>query len=516
MAMRPCTPSDSNTCTMEVTHCFEPHDAKEEKVTEFSNSAIVVVGTTGTGKSSLINLFCGNVAVIGHGVHSKTKDSHLFSETADKGRFWLDSQGANDSDGVDDEKVLTDALRKLYDQKIGNIKIIWCIEGGRFDKAKHEFTLQAKFIKILGNNAWNSTIIIQKGGRPNPKLIDGLLAAANAQGSDIHYGDRRLFGFTGTQYGNGKHLENDDQYQDWLEDFGDNQAKLNQKFAKFGYYTNRQIMDLVNQRLGTLHSLQITFTISKCTKCGVTGDTRFIFAPCHVAEEQHHPKEIENYHPGTYTSRMIHTGSHQRYTSHPGSYSQRQIGDGDNPRRRFHKGEWTYSYYHWGSDTREYHHSSGTVQYKYFLFASWQWGRKHKCCGDDEGSQGCCSRDYYTCCNQSSGSSGCSTKYYWSCCSNSNQNSDGCWMNYYTCCNRDGDECKTDYKWTCCDRDGAGCTKENYYTCCDKDADGCKTRYKCCEKEPNEEGCEKRCSNATCYKKWGTGPGCTKTYVSEK
>eukprot|EP01084_Bolivina_argentea_P302261 521709_1 len=502
---------------MEVTHSFTTCDEKEQKRQEFSNTAIICVGTTGTGKSSLINLFCGNAAVICHGVNSGTKDSHLFTEK--ENRFWLDSQGSNDSEGVDDKKVMCDILKRLYAQKISSVKIIWCIEGGVFDRAKYEFKVQAKFIKSLGGSAWKSTIIIQKGGRPNPKRINGLLAAAREEGCDINYQDNRLFGFTGIEYGNGKHLQDDELYQDWLEDFGDNPSKLQQKFAKYGYYTNQQIKDHVNQRLSKLAQLTITFTMSKCQNCGVIGDTRFVFAPCHVGQEKYHPEKIENYHPDDYKSRMIHTGSHNKNTLHPGVQKQRKVTKYDSPNYRFHSGSWTNEYYHPGSWTSKNYHSSSGYTYKYFGNA--EWGHKYKCCGGEyPSSSGCCSKSYYTCCNWTSGDyssySGCSLRYYWSCCSSSSQNSDGCSMNYYTCCNRDGDACTTEYKWTCCNRDGEGCIKQNYYECCDKDEDGCKTRYKCCKKSPNEEGCKDRCSNADCHNEWGSGPGCTNTCEKKK
>eukprot|EP01083_Nonionella_stella_P227695 807646_1 len=109
--------------------------------------------------------------------------------------------------------------------------------------------------------------------------------------------------------------------------------------------------------------------MSRCESCNVKGDIRFIFAPCHISKEKYHPEKIENYHPGNYKSRMIHTGQHKKRIYHPGTMSQRKITTNDSPAYKFHTGSWTYEYYHSWSASTEYYHSSDTINYKYFGYS---------------------------------------------------------------------------------------------------------------------------------------------------
>ena len=131
------------------------------------------------------------------GVKSTTKGAKLWKES--DSRYWLDSQGANDSGGADDEKVLTDVLKNLYDNQVTNIKVVWCFSDD-LCREKQEFITQSKFIKLLGNNVWNSCLIILKKGPIKPDNMDGVIAAARSQGSNIRYGDKRLFGYTGLDF----------------------------------------------------------------------------------------------------------------------------------------------------------------------------------------------------------------------------------------------------------------------------------------------------------------------------
>ena len=126
-----------------------------------------MVGTTGTGKSSLIRLYCVNNVVVGHGTASQTQGSTIFKEL-NSDRHWVDSQGVNDCKGVDDEKVLKDVLKALFDNDVDRVKVIWCVSGDMC-RQKKEFKTQAKFIQSLGDNIWNSCLIIKRKGKPKQK-----------------------------------------------------------------------------------------------------------------------------------------------------------------------------------------------------------------------------------------------------------------------------------------------------------------------------------------------------------
>lgn len=114
--------------------------AKEKGVADFLSfkkesdlHAIVAVGTTGTGKSSIVQLFCGDEVGVSHETTSKTKQAELFEEVGDdamSNRKWMDTQGTDDSDMDDtDEKILKKIFKKLWLKKIHFITVLWLISG---------------------------------------------------------------------------------------------------------------------------------------------------------------------------------------------------------------------------------------------------------------------------------------------------------------------------------------------------------------------------------------------------
>eukprot|EP01083_Nonionella_stella_P041381 112207_1 len=219
--------------------------------------ATVCVGSTGTGKSSLITLFCNGQVTVGHGTNSGTKESSLVSAANDA--YWLDSQGTNDSSGEDDEKVLTDILKKLYDQNISKIKVVWCVSGDMC-REKIEFQIQAKFIKSLGNGVWNSCLIIKKMGLPQPEDMNGVLAAANHNGANIsEYDNKHLFGYTGLQFCD----HSKDRTLRLINKIKDD-SERQKELLDCGYLTNTAIVTEVSAKLSKLSSSGIHFQNLKC------------------------------------------------------------------------------------------------------------------------------------------------------------------------------------------------------------------------------------------------------------
>ena len=119
--------------------------AKEKGVADYLSfkkeqheHAIVAVGTTGTGKSSIVQLFCGDDVGVSHDTKSKTKQAELFDEVGDdamSNRKWMDTQGTDDSDMDDtDEKILKKIFKKLWLKKIHFITVLWLISGKKFTK----------------------------------------------------------------------------------------------------------------------------------------------------------------------------------------------------------------------------------------------------------------------------------------------------------------------------------------------------------------------------------------------
>ena len=161
--------------------------------------AVVAVGTTGTGKSSIVQLFCGDEVLISHGTQSATKRAELFEEVgsdAMANRKWMDTQGTDDSDMDDtDEKILKKIFKKLWLKKIHFITVLWLISGD-FDRQKGEYLRQAQFIASLQSpespsNVWKSVLMIQKMGTLQPKMkkVRGIIDAAKKNGANLIYLD---------------------------------------------------------------------------------------------------------------------------------------------------------------------------------------------------------------------------------------------------------------------------------------------------------------------------------------
>eukprot|EP01084_Bolivina_argentea_P298725 514832_1 len=437
-------------------------DSKEEHKQEQKEDrqiAIVAVGTTGTGKSSLIKLFCGNNVEVGHGTNSQTKSPILYNEEKNS-RYWLDTQGANDSSGDADEQILTDILKKLYEKRICNTKIIWCVSGD-MDKNKGEFQTQANFIKnILGKHnqlIWQSCMIIKKKGDPNPKNdMDGILDAARQYGCNIKYGDDRLFGFT---YFDGKTVDvaniKDRALAVVYTTTTEGSKQRQDALRMLGYFSSDEIKNRLNDRLNKIPSNPIHFEIKKCEKCGVTGDPRFIYAPCHVQAEFHHPESLVLYHPQG--KELYHPAGTEYY----------------HPSAAIKKYKQVKSYYHSGSN--EYYNDYRYVPHKRL--------RRMSCCHNLVYDRGCC----YT-----------------------YRDGDSYWE--YPCCNSTNPSGCTE-RYSCCRRgmDSEGCIEK--YICCNGHVNikGCEQKFPCCDKRAAERdnGCSKRCS--VCKNEWGKSSGCMKT-----
>ncbi len=328
-----------------------------------SKKAVVVVGTTGTGKSSLIRAFCGSNVKVGKTTESETTEASLHSEFPISSRFWIDTQGLNDSKGVPDDKIFADIVNELFEKKINKIKLIWCVSGD-LERAKNELKKQARFISDLskGETAgdekeskpdpkiWNSCFIIRKQGGlnadPEYKELNGLLSAASEFGSNIKYGDSRLIGFT--------YLTDKIEFADKNHSTLYNMIKSQKALLKeAGFLKVHEVREEIDKRLKVLPIFNIKFDIKRCSKCGIQGDERAIYALCHP------------------------------------SYKWRHDG---------HKVD------------ESYEHTSTVIKYVHFPFLDgiWEWAHAHECCGKTKGSKGCKKFEKsWSCCGNDLGSSGC-------------------------------------------------------------------------------------------------------------
>jgi predicted GTPase len=69
---------------------------------------VLLIGTSGSGKSSLINYLAGreDLATVGKGGSSCTKDNMFYDITFERRKLRIfDTQGFNDTEGITDETV---------------------------------------------------------------------------------------------------------------------------------------------------------------------------------------------------------------------------------------------------------------------------------------------------------------------------------------------------------------------------------------------------------------------------
>jgi energy-coupling factor transporter ATP-binding protein EcfA2 len=146
-----------------------------------NTSCILVVGSTGTGKSTLIGLCTGVPVNTSGGTSECTLDIKEFREKDNEaGPVWIDSVGFDGTDSKrSDEEAFQYILKFLQDKKISHVVgIIWTVNPDDREAAKLQE--QAKLInKFKEGVVWNNVIIAVKKTRGNARRDGaGALAAA--------------------------------------------------------------------------------------------------------------------------------------------------------------------------------------------------------------------------------------------------------------------------------------------------------------------------------------------------
>eukprot|EP00486_Rosalina_sp_Unknown_P006679 CAMPEP_0201575122 /NCGR_PEP_ID=MMETSP0190_2-20130828/20115_1 /ASSEMBLY_ACC=CAM_ASM_000263 /TAXON_ID=37353 /ORGANISM="Rosalina sp." /LENGTH=640 /DNA_ID=CAMNT_0048004347 /DNA_START=135 /DNA_END=2057 /DNA_ORIENTATION=- len=506
--------------------------AKEKGVADYLNfnkeeheHAIVAVGTTGTGKSSIVKLFCGEDVGVSHETTSKTKHAELFEEKGDdavSNRKWMDTQGTDDSDMDDtDEKILKKIFKKLWLKKIHFITVLWLISGD-FDRQKGEYLRQAQFIQSLQteqsqSNIWKSVLMIQKMGTLQPKWtkIRGIIDAAKNNGAKMVYLDEdsvkdHIVGFKCIEL---IEMRGEDPMYEALCEAETPKEKL----VQLGYVNQKEMKSILMERLKKIDCFMLDYQDKICEKCSLRGDPRYLYYKCHWLPKPHHPgklvpyhpKELEQYHPldthVIHPGKVVHIHPKGLEDYHPEELIEMEVDDTDNPVFD-HPGEYitiitgklccTKETQKWNCCQKEARYAKGCrKQFPKKTIITYPCCKKKKDKEKDEEEKGCdeefhggCQRRYL-CCQKKEGSDPCVSKY--DCCEKP-PNSEGCAT-----------------VWKCCEfaEDSPGC-KERYMCCQMPDGSrGCQDKWDCCEQAPEEQGCQTVCSR--CGVKWGHKPGCS-------
>eukprot|EP01083_Nonionella_stella_P021056 58387_1 len=482
--------------------------------------AVLVIGITGTGKSSIVGLLSGHQTKVSSGPKRGTDATSMIQSKYDENVYFIDTVGLQDSNigSIDwaDPKLLKKTLKYVHHMGVHKIKIILCVSGDTGTRAG-PFQQMAHFIggmqlheedleeinvcqdnscnptdefEMIEANIWNSVLIIKKGDQKGivADIIDdmkGVISAARKEGAAESFEDEsHIFGFTCTDWMDSQ------KYQRYI------QRLQPDKYEEDGYFTEENAKTEITKKLNALPLFELQFQKKQCTKCGAKGDPRYIAAPCHTKDEYFHIKPPERYHSGQRTQKhlemltsypvhsgeMIHTG--QKISIHNGQFEGYHPGNiQEGSVARVMAGIFTLSLsdwffwqgeeWHWYDCCNEY---AGTAT---------PCGRRWSCCRAPPGRQFCAEAGaHWTCCNKGSFSEGCTEKTETT--------------KRYICCNQAEESRGCRMVWDCCDKPTT-----------DLEDDGCKEHYPCCKRKRNSEGCTKKCTN--CKINWGKGPGCVQT-----
>eukprot|EP01083_Nonionella_stella_P082656 228179_1 len=492
---------------------------------EHDHHAIVAVGTTGTGKSSIVQLFCGGEVGVSHDTHSQTKRAELFDEVGDDAiphRKWMDTQGTDDSDMDDtDDKILKRIFKKLWAKKIHFITILWLISGD-FDRQKGEYLRQAQFIGSLQTensvaNVWDSVLMIQKMGTLQPKWnkIRGIVDSAKKNGAQMVFLDAdsvkdHIVGFKCIEL---IALKGDDPMYEALVDAETPQEKL----VQLGYVTKTEMKSILIERMKKINCFMLDYQDKICEKCSLRGDPRYLYYKCHFKPKPHHPKPLIPYHPKAleeyhplethviHPQGIVHIHPKDLEEYHPEDMIEMEVDDTANPIFD-HPGEYitiitgklccTKESQKWNCCQKEAKYAKGCrKQYPKKTVLQYPCCKKRKDKETDIEEKSCDETFH----------GGCSQRYL---CCQKKKDSEPC-VSKYQCCDQPprSEGCST--VWKCCDEAEAhkGCKER--YQCCEmpEDARGCEDKWECCDQAPDEKGCDTVCER--CDVRWGHRPGCS-------
>ena len=240
---------------------------KETRGGKKGTSCILTVGSTGTGKTSTINIFTGAKEEVGDSVFSKTSVTKTVEDKKhSKGVPWVDNPGWADTGGKSDNESFKDLLRHLVGNNIQSVAaVVWCVSPN--ERMDMTLQAQAKLINMLTKGEdhgkiWANVIILSKGTLKRTAKED-CIGAEMAAREICKTASPRSLGY--------KFAEEDD-----LEDLSTEVRK------KRRLLTEPEVLEQLEQEIAKLpEPVQVVFSNKKCKDCGQTGDPRLMEDMCH-------------------------------------------------------------------------------------------------------------------------------------------------------------------------------------------------------------------------------------------
>lgn len=358
-------------------------DMKEEDE-DNSGCCIIVVGSTGTGKSSTVGKITGAKTKSGSGHERVTTQCEIHrSLSNDNEPVWVDTVGWDDAECEDDD-TFKDILRFIDQYNITRVKaVIWnVVPNVRRDAL---LTGQARLINLFKEgDIWDNVVVVAKQSL-NPEVdCQGAVKAAQL------YTDKELLHI-------GYRFHDDPTVSAAQRDsFRNDQAR-----SLFNVKTDEEIRSLIKEKLSQVGpAVQVVFKTRRCLDCSASGDQRLLPSHCHMESHFIHQGKVEKHHPDIVVK------------FHP---SQHHIMEHDGRLRK----RWYM------------HMACGNLNKKRF-----------SCCGRRSGKEGC--QRKWACCKalweeeNVGGDHGCSTRYR--CCGASTSHATGGCEPRYSCCGKQVDD----------------------------------------------------------------------------
>jgi len=248
---------------------------------KIADSCIVLVGTTGTGKTSALNIYTGNDLDVGEGAQSVTGSTVSVEDKIHVGGpKWIDNPGWSDSEGRSDNLVFKDLLRHMQANHLYCVKaVVWCImPTPRMDA---NLQAQATFIDMFtpddektsvneAGKIWNNVVIVCKG-KINPELSGDVQGAVMASKlNSVHAEPLSIrYEFASPEVLDGT---NDTLRKDTLRMLTPDEI--------------RSELEVLFSKLPI--PVPVVFANQKCLSCGQEGDPRLMTDTCHRNKKKGH------------------------------------------------------------------------------------------------------------------------------------------------------------------------------------------------------------------------------------
>jgi energy-coupling factor transporter ATP-binding protein EcfA2 len=258
----------------------EKMEMRDVKTAEAAGrECVIMVGTTGTGKTTTLNIFTGAEEEEGGTKSAQSTTQVKVTVTDNKhpdGPVWVDNPGWSDGDGKSDKETWRQLLKHLHKDKIQWVKaVIWCVNQDAVADAVLQ--AQAKLIDTLTVNEdwgkiWPNVVILFKGSIADTAAEDCRAAKAAAQ-KVYNRAEPRTLGY---------------KLAGANATTGPSQMTKEQRLAN-RILTKEDAQEKMEEELRDLKSIQVMFENKQCLDCGQTGDWRTMVDMCHKKKVQGHP-----------------------------------------------------------------------------------------------------------------------------------------------------------------------------------------------------------------------------------